>query len=400
MSLFIQNLITSDLVKIRGKTGFLILCLLTVLVPIRAVIASPVDVEISLYSKATFLAKSGRYKQAAEQYHRLSILFLSSEAKLGRKNMWQYAGLAEALAAIAADKTNSAKAYQYWADSMRYFMTGGTNWDQMKQKLHMRYEAANTQLSTQLQINDFTATIDEHWQNELDTLQAWDEKLNFFSFTSPQLGLVDRQQVGSSSVNLSGTKPQVGYQPPSSSGKKLSGLNNSFTQNKQFQPIVTSVPELPTVPDSSEANVSTVDGALNQIQNQDAKQTEQGKVEQRNKVSGSQMAASMTPARALEAPVLPANPNLVQTKSDPQVEQQDAGSNVVVLPIDEISFNEQASKGKELTEKAPNQGALEQVPAPNKMQNPMAKGNLATLEDVTVTPLQRRSFSPITVESE
>ncbi|KXI22252.1 hypothetical protein [Photobacterium sanguinicancri] len=187
MSLFIQNLITSDLVKIRGKTGFLILCLLTVLVPIRAVIASPVDVEISLYSKATFLAKSGRYKQAAEQYHRLSILFLSSEAKLGRKNMWQYAGLAEALAAIAADKTNSAKAYQYWADSMRYFMTGGTNWDQMKQKLHMRYEAANTQLSTQLQINDFTATIDEHWQNELDTLQAWDEKLNFFSFTSLNL---------------------------------------------------------------------------------------------------------------------------------------------------------------------------------------------------------------------
>ncbi|KXI22253.1 hypothetical protein [Photobacterium sanguinicancri] len=201
-------------------------------------------------------------------------------------------------------------------------------------------------------------------------------------------------------MNLSGTKPQVGYQPPSSSGKKLSGLNNSFTQNKQFQPIVTSAPELPTVPDSSEANVSTVDGALNQIQNQDAKQTEQGKVEQRNKVSGSQMAASMTPARALEAPVLPANPNLVQTKSDPQVEQQDAGSNVVVLPIDEISFSEQASKGKELTEKSPNQGELEQVPAPNKMQNPMAKGNLATLEDVTVTPLQRRSFAPITVESE
>ncbi|MGF1693184.1 hypothetical protein [Photobacterium kagoshimensis] len=386
MSLNRQTLCKQSLIS-----HLLILCLLILSSLLSTASASAVDVDISLYSKATFLAKSGRYKQAAEQYHRLSILFLSSEAKLSRKKMWQYAGLAEGLAAIAADKSNSAKAYQYWADSMRYLMTGGTNWEQMKQKLHMRYEAANTQLSTQLQINDFAATLDDHWQNELDTLQAWDEKLDFFSFSSPKLGLVDRSQAGSTTVHASQVKPKVMYQPPSSSGKKLSGLNNSFSQSKQFTPVpaVDPTPEPLSEPESTESSEPRLAEDLNS-----QKVTPPA---QQNKVSGSQLAASMTPAQDLEAPTVTsrsdksineANSDQAETKN---LQQKD---NVVVLPIEAISFDQQTAANETPVRKlSPQETQAE--PSPPNVPNPMAKGNLATIEEATVTPLQRRSFAPI-----
>lgn len=135
----------------------LVVCALT-LMPLRGN-ASAVDVELNYYTKANHLVNAGRYQQASEQWHRLTILFLSSEAKLGRKRMWQFAGLSEALAAISADKANDAMAYQYWADSTRYLMTGGTNWKQMRKKLHRRYEHANTLLSTQLQVADLARVL-------------------------------------------------------------------------------------------------------------------------------------------------------------------------------------------------------------------------------------------------
>ncbi|MGR5129098.1 hypothetical protein [Photobacterium swingsii] len=389
MSLFPQHSC-----KKRVVTSFFGLCLLMLFPFLSTANASAVDVDISLYSKATFLAKSGRYKQAAEQYHRLSIMFLSSEAKLGRKNMWQYAGLAEGLAAIAADKSNSAKAYQYWADSMRYLMTGGTNWDQMKHKLHMRYEAANTQLSTQLQINDFAATIDEHWQNELDTLQAWDEKLDFFSFSSPKLGLVDRSQAGSTAVNASQVKPKVMYQPPSSSGKKLSGLNNSFSQSKQFAPVLAAdpTPEPLSEPEPAESNEPTLAEDLNS-------QKVVPPV-QKNKVGGSQLAASMTPAQDLEAPTVASrsDKSINEANSDQsETKNLQQNDNVVVLPIEAILFEQQTNTDDTPELKVSSQVTQETPSIPN-VPNPMAKGNLATIEEATVTPLQRRSFAPVVSE--
>ncbi|MEZ8742081.1 hypothetical protein AB6E21_18735 [Photobacterium swingsii] len=389
MSLFPQHSC-----KKRVVTSFFVLCLLMLFPFLSTANASAVDVDISLYSKATFLAKSGRYKQAAEQYHRLSIMFLSSEAKLGRKNMWQYAGLAEGLAAIAADKSNSAKAYQYWADSMRYLMTGGTNWDQMKHKLHMRYEAANTQLSTQLQINDFAATIDEHWQNELDTLQAWDEKLDFFSFSSPKLGLVDRSQAGSTAVNASQVKPKVMYQPPSSSGKKLSGLNNSFSQSKQFAPVPAAdpTPEPLSEPEPAESNEPTLAEDLNS--------QKVAPPVQQNKVGGSQLAASMTPAQDLEAPTVASrsDKSINEANSDQsETKNLQPKDNVVVLPIEAISFEQHTATNDTPALKVSSQEA-QTKPSPPNVPNPMAKGNLATIEEATVTPLQRRSFAPVVSE--
>ncbi|GAL29653.1 hypothetical protein JCM19239_2581 [Vibrio variabilis] len=57
-----------------------------------ASLANVQNVELRLFSQPTLLAGNGRYKQAAEQYHRLSIQILASESKLGTDKMWQYAG--------------------------------------------------------------------------------------------------------------------------------------------------------------------------------------------------------------------------------------------------------------------------------------------------------------------
>ncbi len=210
-------------------------CFYLIVLPfsINACYAGALDIELLPHSKATYLASRGRNIQAAEQWHKLTLIFLRSEAKLGQKKMWQYAGISEALAAIAADKANNVIAYQYWADSTRYLMTGGTNWEQMKARLYHRYKTADLQLSTFLRMNELSSSADEQWQKELATLQIWDEKLDLFSFESPKLGL--KAQFSSEPVSTS-VPPRAVYYAPSVPGKKLSGLKESFTREKHLIP--------------------------------------------------------------------------------------------------------------------------------------------------------------------
>ncbi|WP_299013182.1 hypothetical protein [uncultured Photobacterium sp.] len=197
-----------------------------------------VYVELTPYSKATYLVNIGRNTQASERWHQLTITFLSSESKLGRQNMWQHAGLSEALAAIAADRENNAIAYQYWADSTRYLMTGGTNWEQMRKKLHLRYERANRQLSTQLHVTDLAVSFDDEWQKELSILQVWDEKLAIFSFQSPKLGLRDNTNIELDIMPTPHGQLMDIYEPRSG-GSKLSGLNTEFKQEMHLIPVET-----------------------------------------------------------------------------------------------------------------------------------------------------------------
>ncbi|MGF1724049.1 hypothetical protein [Photobacterium nomapromontoriensis] len=202
----------------------------------QGVDAATIDIELAYFSKVNHLVNQGRYEQAAEQWHRLTIAFLSSEARLGQRHMWQYAGLSEALAAMAADKANKVSAYQYWADSTRYLMTGGTNWMLMKKKLHRRFELANTQLSSQLQIADVVASVDIQWQQELNILQVWNEKLAMFSFASPKLGMVEDRSFYTQDNITDESKRQGRRGQGSPYGKKLSGLKSDFSQEQQFVP--------------------------------------------------------------------------------------------------------------------------------------------------------------------
>ncbi|MGR5141990.1 hypothetical protein ACQKPX_09970 [Photobacterium sp. DNB23_23_1] len=403
----------------RKLYRFVIAVSLFVLLPIQ-VNAAAVDVELNYYSKASHLVNSGRYQQASKQWHRLTILFLSSEAKLGRKKMWQYAGLSEALAAISADMANDAMAYQYWADSTRYLMTGGTNWKQMKKKLHRRYEHANTLLSTQLQVADLAASIDSEWENELAVLQTWDEKLSIFRFESPKLGLADRQEKVASNQPLN-TRPTVipAYQPPQG-GKKLSGLNTSYSKEQHVLPTgeqnVVPTKNASSLEGDSEETVSQAIGA--DSSSRTIQPSAESSVSRHLVVSGAEVKLDTAPVMSKGIDISGASSVKVTQSSDPQKTQMlsetvpvtvpltepvieikepevpppvDASGRVIVTPLEAIEYEEQD---------------LKQMATPNKQshnhqldikseQMTFPSGHFEQPEKHTVAPLQRRSFAPI-----
>ncbi|PSW14454.1 hypothetical protein C9J01_08455 [Photobacterium rosenbergii] len=406
----------------------LVVCALA-LMPLRGN-ASAVDVELNYYTKANHLVNAGRYQQASEQWHRLTILFLSSEAKLGRKRMWQFAGLSEALAAISADKANDAMAYQYWADSTRYLMTGGTNWKQMRKKLHRRYEHANTLLSTQLQVADLASSIDSEWENELAVLQSWDEKLSLFSFESPKLGLADRQ-VQAAGVQPVAAIPAVNpvYQPPQG-GKKLSGLNTSYSKEQHVIP--TGVPAETT--NLANGDNSQPEDALEPVEQQ-PKQVEaiapesekpipiptESSVSRHFVVSDAEVKLQTAPVMSkgivISGPASAkvtqtANPDSKETATEPsqatepvidldsgkEVNKQSLSEDVsetrekvLVTPLEEIEYEEQDLK-QLVTPKKQSQAnsvdkGVEQMIIPT--------GHFEQPEKQAVAPLQRRSFAPV-----
>ncbi|WP_299494609.1 hypothetical protein [uncultured Shewanella sp.] len=204
-----------------------------------AVLAVTKELDLTPYTKTNYLLSKGRYKQVAEHWDKLSILLLANRNGLDQQTMWQSAGLAAALASIAADKNNDPIAYQYWADSTRYLLTGGTNWQQVQAHLHQRLETANTQLSVVLQVNDVTGGLDESLEKELSVLQVWDDKLDFFAFTAPKLGLnkyTEPSQTNQAASNVRQTNRARPTHQEKSNGqqKKLSGFDANFSQTQSF----------------------------------------------------------------------------------------------------------------------------------------------------------------------
>lgn len=201
--------------------------------------ARVVDIELSIYGKGTMLANSPRDRQSADYWHQLSNKIMASESKLGAQKMWQYAGLSEALAAIAANKRNDVKAYEYWSNSTRYLLTGGTEWSQMQKYLHRRYENINTQLSTQLTTSDVGVSLDNQWQQELSILQIWEDKIGVFTFKGPKLGLKSNS---SGDYSNGGAIATPNYNSTrviktSNGKKKLTGLGGSFSRGQSIIPV-------------------------------------------------------------------------------------------------------------------------------------------------------------------
>ncbi|MDV5168410.1 hypothetical protein [Photobacterium rosenbergii] len=390
------------------------------LLPLKGM-ASAVDVELNYYTKANHLVNAGRYQQASEQWHRLSILFLSSEAKLGRKRMWQYAGLSAALAAISADKANDAVAYQYWADSTRYLMTGGTNWKQMKKKLHRRYEHANTLLSTQLQVADLASSIDSEWENELAVLQSWDEKLSLFSFESPKLGLADHQDRSAANQSVSVTPKVIpAYQPPQG-GKKLSGINTSYSKEQHVIP--TGAP-VESVQGGNTAKIQSEQASENAVtgdQLPDTNETDfepdevkpvpippETSVSRHLVVSDAEVKLQTVPVMSkgivISGPQksVQAVESKVGSDADKEKKQESLPTDtskpdsqeakVLVTPVEEIKYEEQDLKQlvtpKKQSQNNPQDTESEQIIIPS--------GHFGQPEKQAVAPLQRRSFAPVT----
>lgn len=349
------------------KTWMKIIVLLSCCYPLSTY-ANTANFELKYYSKASYYLGQGKYKLAAKQWHQLSVVFLRSEAKLGNRKMWQYAGLAEALAAISADKANDVVAYQYWADSTRYLMTGGTNWPLVQKQLHQRFETTSTQLSAFMQVNDLAINDSDKWQQDLTMLQVWSDKLSVFTFTSPKLGLMGKRNPNEvitpqSAVNYNGT-----FQP----NKKLSGLGSATFRGNQITPV-------------SRQQTNSV----------------QPLAEQRVDSSSTPAETNQTGA---DKPVMHVITSELSQSTEVSVNASEVINTVEHIPL--VELTEIAPKDQTVAtasssvvtaeSKTPQEG--DQKTIPTTQNNPLARGSMATIEDENVEALQRRSFAPIPIK--
>ncbi|ANU38084.1 hypothetical protein RJD38_18395 [Vibrio scophthalmi] len=181
----------------------------------------------------TLLLGKGRYSQASESFHAQSTAVLTLEKQLGAQGMWQVAGLAEGLAAIAAEKSNNPIAYQYWSNSVRYFLMSGGSWSQLQSQLHQEFEQATTRLQVNMAPGDTGASIDNTWLELFSLVEVWQEKLDYFSYRSPSSGLA--QQATKPSASVSGDNRSNGSQLRQYSPKKPLQLNGTFRGKKVIQ---------------------------------------------------------------------------------------------------------------------------------------------------------------------
>lgn len=340
--------------------------------------AQPVNVELKYYSKANHYLGQGKYKLAAKQWHQLSLVFLRSEAKLGNRHMWQYAGLAEALAAMSAEKTNDVIAYQYWADSGRYLMTGGTNWPLVQKQLHQRFETTNTQLSAFMQVNDLTANDSDQWQQDLSILQVWNDKLAVFTFSSPKLGLSSKRHV--TAVNQQ--QPIVNYKGAFQPNKKLSGLGAATFRGNQITPVVinSDINEQQNVQELMMTEITIPETTTEEMLTESV--SSEGTVPKAGVPKG---VSSRIPAAGLSLPIVIDEPAI---EHEPLVD-----INEIELEINEIEPEINVKPVLTPTPKLTGEPDVKQF-----QENPLARGNMATIKDENVEALQRRSFAPVIKE--
>lgn len=185
----------------------------------------------------TLLLGQGRYAQAAESFHQQSNIMLTLERKLGAKAMWQAAGLAEGLAAIAAEKNGDAIAYEYWANSVRYFLMSGANWEQLQSKLHQEFEQSSTRLQVNMAPGDTGSSIDNTWLELFSLVEVWQDKLGYFAYRSPSSDLAN-QVVQQTQTYTQGSKVSdaKGSQLRQYVPNQPLQLNEAFKEKQAFSP--------------------------------------------------------------------------------------------------------------------------------------------------------------------
>ncbi|WP_135382892.1 hypothetical protein [Vibrio tasmaniensis] len=186
---------------------------------------------IDLLSTPTLMVSQGRYIQAANLMHQQANRALSMEPKLGTKQMWLTAGLADALAAIAAEKSQDPIAYEYWSNSVRYFLMGGSNWLEYKQQLQSEYNQFNARFSVATNSGDASGFVNDSWVQLSSLIDIWDQKLGVFNYDAPATGLIASPlpPVKRSNKPLAKGDQLKQYTP---NGKLM--LNNEFSNKPTF----------------------------------------------------------------------------------------------------------------------------------------------------------------------
>lgn len=188
----------------------------------------------------TLILNKGRYAQAAESFHNQSNLVLTLERKLGTKLMWQVAGLSEGLAAISAEKNSDPVAYEYWANSVRYFLMSGSSWQEIQSMLHQEFEQSNSRLQASMVSNEGGVAVDTFWLELFSLVEVWQEMLNYFGYRQPSSDLAQK-----TALSQNGGLEQAGGAQVKSNGSQLRqysptnplNLKSGFTKKQTFNPI-------------------------------------------------------------------------------------------------------------------------------------------------------------------
>ncbi len=194
---------------------------------------------IDLLVTPTLLLGQGRYAQAADSFHAQSRFAMTLERKIGAKQMWQVAGLADGLAAIAAEKNNDPIAYEYWANSVRYFLMSGSSWEEVQRNLHTEYEQSNSRLQVNMPVGDSGVNIDNQWLELYSLVEVWQQRLAYFSYQKPSSNLATKtlQVSQSEQAQTAADGAQLKQYSPNNALKLDSGFatKQTFVPNKVAQ---------------------------------------------------------------------------------------------------------------------------------------------------------------------
>ena len=200
---------------------------------------------VDLMNAPSIFVMQGRYAQAANSFHVQASKAMLMERKLGTKNMWRTAGLLEGLAAICAEKNNDPVAYEFWANSVRFFLMGGTNWDDVKAGLYRELELNTNRMQVNVVPGDAGLDVEEYQLQLVALIDIWDKKLSVLNYSSPSPGLM------SSTSEIIREQSQVSQ---SGEGLRQYGPNTKLAIDTQFTEKQTFVVEPYQVVENNEKN--------------------------------------------------------------------------------------------------------------------------------------------------
>lgn len=186
---------------------------------------------VDLMTTPTLLLSQGRYAQASSAFHTQANKALVLEKSIGREEMWRAAGLLEAIAAMSAEKQSDPAAYEYWANSVRYFLMGGTTWEELKRSIRQDYEQVSSIIGVNIVPGDSGFTVDDATLQFYSFVEIWDSKLQFFLYNAPKSGLVNRDNLTAPSTESSST---TGQQLKQYSPNSKLMIGNNFSENQSF----------------------------------------------------------------------------------------------------------------------------------------------------------------------
>ena len=369
---------------------------------------------IDLLSTPTLLLSQGRYSQAATLMHQQANRALSLESQIGTQEMWQTAALADALAAMAAEKVEDPVAYEYWSNSVRYFLMGGSNWNQYRQQLQVDYKAFDAQFSIATNSDGPSAYVDDAWIQFSSLIDIWDQKLNFFRYESPSAGLIRKQPaktIPTASAPRSSGEQLKQYTPNS----KLM-LNKDFSNKQTFivEPTENPVTEKSVIQEQQDltGQIVTPKGSVQGTEGTTQQQFSGGKVSSTKGSFHSPITPVVSQATAQKqaqqavpsAPLKSDETNVNSAESSDATISNETGVTVITpLGTPEAIVETNVSNTQELNSPSAAQVAttsVEPVMAETSVEaelpaSAIPKGNLGQAPVQKVQAIQRRSFAPV-----